>query len=104
MQNQTSLENGFQSKFSTETALVSFGIGTIFFVLLQLYPGNAKLLIYGFSFTVMAAIINGIIFINLLYCLLMQPNQREILAIKIMISLANIPVAIAYSYILFLSK
>ena len=86
-------------RFSTYLAMGSFGIGTIILILYLLSPGLIQLLVVGFFYVLFAALFNGIVLLNLLYQFCIYPNEREALAIKMLIMLANIPIAILYFYI-----
>ncbi len=96
-----SLENQKPAGFSTYLAIGSFGIGTIILGLYFLFPHKDGILILGFFYTLFAILINGITFLNLLFQFFIKPKEREDLAIKILIMLANIPIAILYIYIVF---
>jgi len=87
------------SKFSTYLALGSFGVGTFILLLYLLFPDATVLLFVGFFYVLIASLINGLVLLNLLYRFCIYPYDREILAIKMLIMLANIPIAILYFYI-----
>lgn len=87
------------SRFSTYLALGSFGIGTFILLLYLLFPEEESLLFAGFFYVLFASLINGLVLLNLLYRFCIYPNEREILAIKMLIMLANIPIAILYFFI-----
>nr|WP_294775553.1 hypothetical protein [uncultured Flavobacterium sp.] len=87
------------SRFSTFLALGSFGIGTFILLLYLLFPEEESLLFAGFFYVLFASLINGLVLLNLLYRFCIYPNEREILAIKMLIMLANIPIAILYFFI-----
>ena len=89
----------FHGRYTTELAVGSFGIGTIIFALHQLFPMKIEIMIFGFFYLIFAAIINGIVFLNLTYHFIMLPHQREEIAIKALILLANIPIAVFYFYL-----
>lgn len=88
-------------RFSTELAIGSFIIGTVFFILHQLYPHEDGVFMTGFLYVGMACMLNGIMLIHLLYHFLHCPDQREYIAIKMMILLSNIPIAAMYYQIIF---
>lgn len=96
-----SLENQKSAGFSTYLAIGSFGIGTIILGLHFLFPHKDDILILGFFYTLFAILINGITFLNLLFQFFIKPKEREDLAIKMLIMLANIPIALLYIYIVF---
>lgn len=87
------------SRFSTYLALGSFGIGTIILLLFMLFPSTMQLLVVGFFYVLFAALFNGVVLLNLLYQFCIYPKDREVLAIKMLIMLANIPIAILYFFI-----
>lgn len=88
-------------KFSTELALISFGIGTLLLLLQKLAPTNYEILFVGLLYVLFAILINGIMLFNLAYHFIILPKHREYIAIKILILLANIPIAILYILIVF---
>jgi hypothetical protein len=81
--------------FSTQLAIGSFVIGTIL-LLLYLFTKQSKLIEIGLFYIIIAFIANSIMLIWLLYHYVSQTNQREYFAIKILILLANIPIAFFY--------
>ena len=85
--------------FSTKIAVYSFGIGTLLF-LLHFVTQDAYLYIIGYFYLILAIIINGIILLFLLYKLIIYKNTRQQIFIKILILLANIPIALFYFYII----
>lgn len=87
-------------KFSTKLALVSFGIGTLLFLIQLLHPYSMSIIITGFYYIVIALFINGLMLFYLAYCYLVFENQREFYAIKILILVGNIPIAFLYYLIL----
>jgi len=88
-----------QFSFSTKTAIVSFWLGTALLFLHFIFPKMEEILIIGFLYVLFACLINGIVLLNLLAQLLLYKNEREETAIKIAILLSNIPIAIAYLYL-----
>lgn len=87
------------SRFSTYLALGSFAIGTLILILYLLSPNTMQLLVVGFFYVLFASLFNGIVLLNLLYRFCIYPNDREALAIKMLIMIGNIPIAILYFYI-----
>jgi hypothetical protein len=83
-------------QFSTKLALASFGIGTLLFLLHLLHPHAMGIIISGFYFILIAFFINGLMLFYLAYCYLVFESQREFYAIKILIVVGNIPIAILY--------
>lgn len=89
-------------KFSTKLALISFGLGTILFVIYLFIPNDMRIIIFGLYFVLAAFIINLLTLLYLMYCYLALHKHREYFLIKIMILVANIP--IAYLYFLIVSQ
>jgi len=91
-----------KGEFSTQLALVSFAIGTILLVLEQLTtPININILLIGMYYVLLALFLNGIMLIHLLYQFVILAQQREYIAIKILILMANIPITYLYIQIVF---
>jgi len=84
------------SKFSTQLAIASFGIGTLILLYHLVNPNEERIIILGFIYVLFASLINGVVFLNLLYHFTTNPFQREILAIKMLLLLSNIPIAFIY--------
>ncbi len=96
-----SLENQKSAGFSTYLAIGSFGIGTILFLLHFALPEYGLLYLIGYFYILIAFLVNGITFLNLLFQFFIKPTEREDLAIKMLIMLANIPITLLYIYIVF---
>lgn len=90
------LQQPQEAKYATPLAVVSFGIGTLLFVLHQCNPDSFDLRAYGLLFVILAAFANLIMLVNLLFLLFIYPEQREAIAIKILLLLSNIPIACVY--------
>ena len=86
-------------KFSTYLAMGSFGIGTLFLLLHLLFPKEADILIWGFLYVLLAIVLNCFSLLILLILYIGNRLERETIAIRIMIVLANIPIAILYTTI-----
>jgi|SRR6218665_661380 len=99
MENQNTTELPETGNFSTQTALFSFGIGTLILVTHLLFPKANRIIYCGLVYVVLAAIINILVLLVLLYHFIVTPNYREYFAIKILILLANIPIAVLYFFI-----
>lgn len=95
-------KKNFKGAFSTEIAIGTFAIGTLLFLLYLLFPEKSELLITGFFFILFAILVNGILLLILLYHYIILSNQREFIAIKIIIQLSNIPIAALYLYLIIL--
>ena len=84
-------------EFSTHLALASFGIGTLILVAHKLLPGVQHLtIIIGFLYVLLAFLVNGIVFLYLIYCFIIDAAHREYFMIKMLIMGANIPIIICY--------
>lgn len=82
-------------QFSSLSAFVSFLIGTFFFV--SYYFFDIESCIYGgFIFLLFSIIANTIIALQLLYFLKTIKKYRAYLTKKMLIMLANIPIAMLY--------
>ena len=82
-------------KFSTYLAVTSFGIGTLLLILHLLFP--SVLLIYaGYFYILLAILINGITLLHLFYLFIIYRLHREIIAIRMLLLLANIPITLIY--------
>lgn len=90
------LQQPQEAKYATLLTLVSFGIGTLLFVLLQCNPDSFELLAYGLLFVILAVFVNFLMLVNLIFLLFIYPEQREAIAIKILLLLSNIPMACVY--------
>jgi len=89
-------------QFSTLCAFVSCIIGTFFFVCFYFF--DIESCIYGgIIYLFFATIANLIVLLRLFYFYLKRRDYRRYLANKMLILLANIPVAIGY-YILVVEK
>jgi hypothetical protein len=95
------LNQSLSREFSTKLAFVSFSIGTILLGLQKLLPMNMDIIFLGFLYVLFAILINGIMLFNLAYHFIILPKQREYIAIKILILLANIPITFLYILIVF---
>jgi len=82
-------------KFSTYLAITSFGIGTLLLILFLLFP-MPLLIIIGYFYILLAILINGITLLYLFYLFIIHRLKREIIAIRMLILLANIPIALLY--------
>jgi len=85
-----------QAKYATPLALVSFGAGTLLFVLFLCNPNSFDLLVYGLLFVILAVFANLLMLVNLIFLLFIYPEQRETIAVKLLLLIGNIPVAWVY--------
>lgn len=97
----TLTEKRFEGKFSTELAIASFGIGTLIFASHLILPKVEEIYYCGFIYVLLAAFANSIVLLSLLYHFIVLPHQREYIAVKMLIVLANIPIAAFYVYLVF---
>jgi len=81
--------------FSTQLAIGSFGIGTFLLILFLLFP-SFRIVEIGFFYVAIASITNAILLLYLTFLLFTQQNHQEYYLIKILILLANIPIAFVY--------
>jgi hypothetical protein len=85
--------------FSTQLAIGSFLIGTLLLFLQLAFP-RIDLILTGIIYLGIAFIINSILVINLIILWFTQKNHQEYYTIKILILLANIPIALVYLQII----
>lgn len=90
--------------FSTYLAITSFAIGTFLLIIQLCFPNSLDILVMGLFYLIVAIFLNGITLTHLLYHFIINRFQRETLAIRIMLVLANIPVALLYANIIFHNK
>lgn len=81
--------------FSTELAIGSFLVGTLFLILHLCYP-SGELFAAGFIYVALALLVNFIVLLNLCYLFITQKNHREYFTIKILILLSNLPIVFVY--------
>lgn len=81
--------------FSTQLAIGSFIIGTFLLLLHLLFP-KGDLLLIGLIYVAIALFTNSIMLINLFYLYLIHKNHQQYYTIKILLLLANIPIAVVY--------
>ena len=89
------------SPFSTYLAIASFLIGTTLLAIQLCFPNNIDILVMGLCYVVLAFFLNFITLIHLLYQFIINRLKREIIAIRILILLANIPITLLYINIVF---
>lgn len=86
-------------KLSTQIAITSFGMGTLLFILNQLFRSVDFIYVVGIFYVMIALFVNGIVLLNLIHHFIFFRNHREYFGIKILIVLANLPIAAGYFYI-----
>ncbi|GER59962.1 hypothetical protein ULMA_20700 [Patiriisocius marinus] len=87
-------------KISAGIALTFFVIGSLLFLLQLVLTDRSTVPVIGFYYVFTAVIINSIVVLTLIGKLFIDQNYTETLK-SIAIILANVPVAIAYTYIVF---
>lgn len=95
------METKSTGKFSTYLAITSFVIGTLLLLIHFCFQDNIEIMITGFFYVLAAILLNGITFIHLFYHYIINRLEREIIAIRMLILLANIPIALLYLNIVF---
>ena len=80
-------------------AILSFVIGTVILALHLTFKHNTTLLIVGLYFTIIAVIINLIVFLSLLVTAIINFEYRFELLKSCGIILLNIPIAFLYFYL-----
>ena len=85
--------------FSTQLAIISFIIGTLFLIAQYIF-NNSPIYIFAYIYILLAIVVNTIILLFLIYLFFTQKNHKQYFAIKIMILLSNIPIAISYLFLL----
>lgn len=88
-------------KFSTYLAIASFGIGTLLLVIHLCFADTIEIMVFGFFYVLLAILVNSITLFHLLYHFIINRFERETIAIRILILLANIPITLIYLNIVF---
>ena len=85
------------------TALISFTGGTLLFLLQFVVPSADKdnIWMIGLFYIIIAFVINIIVFAIMIVMSFIHKEQQKEILINTSVQLINIPVAIAYMYILF---
>ena len=89
--------------FSTKMAIASFILGTILFIGYFITDDKLIFLILGFVFVIIALISNLLMLIILLFDWIEYPAEKKQISRKILILIANIPIAIIYLTIIMYS-
>lgn len=97
----TKPENGeIAAKIPIWLFKTSFGVGTLLCVLGLAFPNCELLIIGGFFYTIIAFIINAIVFFALMIsCFVFIGHGNEIM-LNTLLLLVNIPITILYSYLI----
>ena len=83
-------------RFSSLLALISFAIGTLLLFMHLLLPKVVQIIIMGHLYVAVTILINFCTLLYLLYQFALYRFHRETIAIKILILLSNIPIALLY--------
>lgn len=86
---------------SNELAICSFAIGTLLLLAYKAIPYNDNVFIIGFFYLLFAIVINTIMLLYLIFLCFILPDERENLALRIILLLCNIPISILYLYFIF---
>jgi hypothetical protein len=81
--------------FSTQIAIGSFVLGTLLLIAHLIRP-TGEFFNIGLFYIVVAFFVNLIVLLKLCYLYLTQKNHQEYFAVKILILLSNLPIAIVY--------
>ena len=84
------------NKIGIYTAIISFIIGTIFFLCFFYTDYGTRLMIPGLIFVIIAGIVNGGILLGIINKLIKEKENRKKNFISSGIILLNIPIAILY--------
>ncbi len=87
--------------FSNELAIGSFAIGTLLLLTHKVMPHADIVFIIGLFYVLIAFAVNTLMLLYLLFLCIILPDERENLALKIIILLCNIPISILYFYFIF---
>jgi len=81
---------------STQMAIVSFGIGSLLFVLYFPFKESDNLIKIGIIYVVIALVANGLMLIKLIYDCFVLPVERLNIIKQILILLINVPISFFY--------
>ena len=88
---------------STQMAIVSFGIGSLLFVLYFPFRESENLIKIGIIYIVIAFITNGLMLIKLIYDWFVLPIERSNIIKQILILLINVPISFFYFVVILYS-
>lgn len=91
----------YKRAFSNQLAIGSFIIGTLLLLLFKSSTHAGTFLFIGFYYVLFSIIINSIMLLYLIFLCIIFPDDRKKLALKIILLLCNIPVAILYYNFIF---
>ena len=89
------------AKLSLWVTTLSFSIGTLLFLLYFFVSKSDTMLLIGLFFVLAAVVINLFVLFYLLIQLVLDIENQELNVIRILILLANIPIAALYLYLIF---
>lgn len=89
-------------RFSTYLAIGSFTIGTILLALHLYSRFELNIVLIGLYYIILAFVLNAMTLLYLFYHFIVNKAERQVLAIRILILLANIPIAFMY-FLIFIS-
>jgi hypothetical protein len=81
--------------FSTQIAIGSFVLGTLLLIAHLIRP-TCELFNIGLFYILVAFLVNLIVLLKLCYLYVTQKNHQEYFAVKILILLSNLPIAVVY--------
>lgn len=81
---------------STQMAIISFGIGSLLFVLYFPFKESDNLIKIGIIYVVIALVANGLMLIKLIYDCFVLPVERLNIIKQILILLINVPISFFY--------
>ena len=88
---------------STQMAIVSFGIGSLLFVLYFPFRESENLIKIGIIYIVIDFITNGLMLIKLIYDWFVLPIERSNIIKQILILLINVPISFFYFVVILYS-
>lgn len=93
------MDSGASNKFATQMAIASFGFGTLLFIAYQLLPESGPLFLAALCYILVAIVLNFIMVVYLTIGFVRYPAERQEIAIRILLILSNIPIALLYTYV-----
>jgi hypothetical protein len=84
--------------FSNELAIGSFATGTLLLLVHKAIPHNSMVMVIGAYYILFAIFINTMMLFYLIFLCIILPDERENLALKIILLLCNIPISILYLF------
>jgi len=89
----------FSGELSTWIAVASFVIGSLLLADYAFFSTSDQVVNCGFSFVIVAFLLNAALLIYLFILFCITRGYREYFAVKMLIVLANLPIAFLYIYI-----